>query len=101
MSNCTIADELELCSDRNRSVRTRRSSAPEQGMSLETATAARGKRLRAAVAEMAIAFGKCTRGDDFRTVFAPRYLGSALPAISSERIAQRTAWNLACIWLLC
>lgn len=69
-------------------------------MSLETATAARGKRLRTAVAEMAAALGNCVLCDDFRTVFAPRYLGSAPPDISPERIAQRTAWNLACIWLL-
>lgn len=70
-------------------------------MSLETATALKGKRLRAAVAEMANSFGKRTLHDDFQTVFAPRYLGSAVLVISPERTAQRTAWNLACIWLLC
>lgn len=79
----------------------RRLSALEQGMSLETATALKGKRLRAAVAELANAFGECIPPDDFQTVFSPRYLSSALPDISREQLAQRTAWNLVCIWLLC
>lgn len=34
-------------------------------------------------------------------VFSPRYYGSVLPEISGEQIANRIAWNLACIWLLC
>ena len=101
ISTCTVADEFALCAETSRSVKTRRSSAPEQGASLETATAVKGKRLRQAVAEMTCAFAKCELRNDFRNVFQPRYFGSALPDLSTERLAHRTAWNLACIWLLC
>jgi hypothetical protein len=70
-------------------------------MSLEKAIAVKGKRLREAVEVMVGAFSKCKLREEYRIVFSPRYCGSALPDISLERIAHRTAWNLACIWLLC
>lgn len=70
-------------------------------MSLESVTAMKGKGLREAVAMMATAFSQRDLTTEFQTVFGPRYCGSALPVMSPDRIARRTAWNLACIWLLC
>ena len=100
MANVATTEEFQLFSDRNPNRRARRLSAPEQGMSLEAVTAVNSKGLREAVAKMAAAFSHWDLTTDFQTVFGPRYCGSALPAMSPARIAQRTAWNLACVWLL-
>lgn len=70
-------------------------------MSLEAVIAVKSKGLREAVAKMAAAFSQSDLTTDFQKVFGPRYCGSTLPAMSPARIAQRTAWNLASVWLLC
>lgn len=101
MSNVASSEEFELCSDPIRKQKNTRLSAPEQAMSLETVTATKGKGLREAVAEMASAFSRSDLIGDFQTVFTPRYCGVALSAMLPGRVAQRAAWNIASIWLLC
>ena len=79
----------------------RRSSAPNDGMSLESVTATKGKGLREAVNGMAAALDDTGLSATFTAVFAPRFCGCRTPELSPSRNAQRAAWNLACVWLLC
>lgn len=87
ISICMVRDELAARLEPIPRARTRRSSAPEQGASLEKVTAVKGKRLRLAVTEMAEVFAKCELRNQFQVAFQPRYLGLALPENLPERIA--------------
>ena len=101
MTNIVTTAEPELFSDAQAKSRTaRRSSAPNDGMSLENAIATKGKWLREAVNGMAVAFDGTELTASFAATFAPRFCGSRVPELSSSRRAQRVAWNLACVWLL-
>lgn len=86
-------------SDQSRVVE--RASSRGKGSSLENVIAVKAKWLREAVGSMAMDFEKIAQPAVFAAIFAPRFSACRIPDLAERRIAQRAAWNLACVWLLC
>ena len=76
-----------------------RVDAPQDGISLERAVREKGRLLREAVAEIAEALNGAASREQFDAAFASRFGACKPPPLSPSRLAWRTAWNLASVWL--